>query len=154
MMTPRLQMNSPCTYNLDAARSVDASSHMDRSGFFGGIAQAWTGCVKRMYDEFNASFAANEGLEAVIRDLAPSKRRLAVCRINRRCYSIECEQGGKLFLTETDDESIILSFRQGSSDEDSIDLAYYDSLEAAKFIGNAFKAYRMIQESFWRTLNR
>ena len=36
MMTPRLQMNSPCTYNLDAARSVDASSHMDRSGFFGG----------------------------------------------------------------------------------------------------------------------
>ena len=29
-----------------------------------------------------------------------------------------------------------------------IDLGIYDSLEAALFIGNIFKAYRMISESF------
>ena len=79
MMTPRLKMNTPCSYNLDAARSVDVSSYMDRSGFFGGIAQAWENCVKRMYDDFDASFAASEGLEAIIRDLAPSRRKLSEC---------------------------------------------------------------------------
>ena len=152
-MTPRLQMNTPCSYNLDAARAVDVSSYMDRLGFFGGIAQAWENCVKRMYNDFEASFAASEGLEAIIRDLAPSRRRLAVNRISRSCYSIECEQGGKLYLTATEDDSILLSFDQRSADEDNIDLAYYDSNEAARFIGNAFRAYRMIQESFRRKLS-
>ena len=154
MMTPRLQMNTPCSYNLYAARSVDVSSYMDRLGFFRGIAQAWEDCVKRMYDEFDASFAASEGLEAIIRDLVPSRRRLAVNRISISCYSIECEQGGKLYLTATDDDSIILSFDQRSADEYNIDLAFYDSFEAARFIGNAFKAYRMIQDNFWRVLSR
>ena len=153
-MRPRLQMNTPCSYNLDAARSVDVSSYMDRWGFFGGIAQAWENCVKRMYEDFDASFAASEGLEAIIRDLAPSRRRLAVNRISRSCYSIEREQGGKLYLTATEDDSIILSFSQRFTEDDSIDLAFYDSFEAARFIGNAFRAYRMIQENFWRTLNR
>ena len=78
MMTPRLQKNTTCSYNLDAARNVDASSYMDRLGFFRGIAQSWENCVRRMYDDF----------------------------------------------------------------------------EAARFIGNAFRAYRMIQDNFWRTLNR
>ena len=152
-MTPRLQMNTPCSYNLDAARSVDVSSYMNKLGFFGGIAQAWENCVKRMYDDFDASFAANEGLEAIIRDLAPSRRRLTVNRISRSCYSIECEQGGKLYLTATDDDSIILSFDQRSADDDNIDLAFYDSFEAARFIGHTFRAYRMIQENFRRKLS-
>ena len=64
-MTPRLRMNSPCTYNLDAARSVDVSSYMDRLGFFSGMSQAWENCVRRLYDDFDASFAASEGLEAI-----------------------------------------------------------------------------------------
>ena len=147
-------MKTPCSYNLDAARAVDVSSYMNRLGFFGGIAEAWESCVKRMYDDFDASFAASEGLEAIIRDLAPSRRRLAVNRISRSCYSIECEQGGKLYLTATEDDSIILSFDQRSADEDNIDLAFYDSFEAAQFIGNAFRAYRMIQDNFWRALSR
>lgn len=154
MMTPRLQMNSPCSYNLDAAKNVDASSYIDRLGFFRGIAQAWESCVRRMYDDFEASFAASEGIEAIVRDLAPSRRRLAVNRISRSCYSIECEQGGKLYLTATDDDSIILSFDQQFSKDTEIDLAFYDSLEAARFIGNAFRAFRMIQDNFWRTLSR
>ena len=58
-----------------------------------------------------------------------------------------------LFLTATDDDSIILSFDQQSADEDNIDLAFYDSFEAAQFIGNAFRAYRMIQENFRRKLS-
>ena len=152
-MTPRLRMNSPCTYNLDAARSVDVSSYMDRLGFFSGMSQAWEKCVRRLYDDFDASFAASEGIEAIIRDLAPSRRRLTVNRISRSCYSIECEQGAKLFLTATDDDSIILSFNQQSADEDNIDLAFYDSFEAARFIGNAFRAYRMILENFRRKLS-
>ena len=145
-------MNSPCTYNLDAARSVDVSSYMDRLGFFSGMSQAWEKCVRRLYDDFDASFAASEGIEAIIRDLAPSRRRLTVNRISRSCYSIECEQGAKLFLTATEDDSIILSFGQQFTEDGSIDLAYYDSNEAARFIGNAFRAYRMIQESFWAKL--
>ena len=153
-MPPRLQMNSPCSYNLDAARSVDVSTYMNRLGFFGGLAQAWENCVRRMYDGFDASFAASEGLEAIIRDLAPSRRRLTVNRISRSCCSIECKQGGKLFITETEDDSIILSFDQHTTDDDSIDLAFYDSYEAARFIGNAFRAYRMIQENFRRILSR
>ena len=66
MMTPRLQMKSPCTYNLDEVKSIDIPSYLSRLGFVGGIETAWISCVKRMYEDFEASFAANEGLEAVI----------------------------------------------------------------------------------------
>ena len=155
MMTPRLQMNTPCTYNLDFVYSIDSSSYMSRSGFLRGIEEAWTDCVKKMYEEFDASFAANEGLAAVLRDLAPSKRHLKVNRLSKRRCSIECEYGGRLYLTATDDDSLIMSFDgHQSNDGSSIDLAWYDSLEAARFIGNAFKAYRLIQKKFWEELNR
>ena len=155
MMTPRLQMNTPCPYNLDSVYSIDSSSYMRRSGFLKGIEEAWTDCVEKMYEEFDASFAANEGLAAVLRDLAPSKRHLKVNRLSKRRCSIECEYGGRLYLTATDDDSLIMSFDRHPSDEESpIDLAWYDSLEAARFIGNAFKAYRMIQEKFWEELNK
>lgn len=155
MMTPRLQMKSPCTYNLDEVKSIDIPSYLSRLGFVGGIETAWISCVKRMYEDFGASFAANEGLEAVIRDLAPSRRRLTVSKVSPNAYSIECEQGARVFLTATDNDSIILSFeRQHVNEEDSLDLAYYDSHEAAKFIGNIFRAYRKIQEDFWTQLSR
>lgn len=154
-MTPRLQMNTPCTYNLDSVYSIDSSSYMSRSGFLKGIEEAWTASVEKMYEEFDASFAANEGLAAVLRDLKPSRRRLKVNRLGEDCCLIECEQGGRLYLTSTDTDSLILSFDRHPSDEESpIDLAWYDSLEAARFIGNAFKAYRLIQKKFWEELNR
>lgn len=154
-MTPRLQMKSPCTYNLDEVKSIDIPSYLSRLGFVGGIETAWISCVKRMYEDFEASFAANEGLEAVICDLAPSRRRLTVSKVSPNAYSIECEQGARVFLTATDDDSIILSFeRQHVNEEDSLDLAYYDSHEAARFIGNIFRAYRKIQEDFWKQLSR
>ena len=154
-MTPRLQMKSPCIYNLDEVKSIDIPSYLSRLGFVGGIETAWISCVKRMYEDFEASFAANEGLEAVIRDLAPTRRRLTVSKVSPNAYSIECEQGARVFLTATDDDSIILSFeRQHVNEEDSLDLAYYDSHEAARFIGNSFRAYRKIQEDFWKQLSR
>ena len=98
MMTPRLQMNTPCTYNLDSVYSIDSSSYMRRSGFLKGIEEAWTDCVKKMYEEFDASFAANEGLAAVVRDLTPSKRHLKVNRLSKRRCSIECEHGTILIV--------------------------------------------------------
>lgn len=150
MMKPRLQMRTPYTHDIYTDKYIGAASRLARSGIFKGIAEAWESCIRMMYDEFDASFAANEGIEAVIRDLAPSRRRLTVSKIDRSCYSIECEQGGRLYLTATDDDSIILSFgRWQSCAESSIDLACYDSNEAARFIGNAFKAYRKIQENVY-----
>lgn len=150
MMTPRLQMKSPYTRDTDTDKFIGAASRLARSGVLNGISEAWENCIRMMYDCFDASFAANEGIEAVIRDLAPSRRRLSVSKVDSSCYSIECEQGGILYLTATDDDSIILSFdRRQSCAESSIDLAYYDSNEAARFIGNAFKAYRKIQENIY-----
>ncbi len=155
MMTPRLQMKSPCTYNLDEVKSIDIPSYLNRLGFARGVETAWINCVKRMYEDFEASFAANEGLEAVIRDLAPSRRRLTMSKVSHNVYSIRCEQGARVFLTATDDDSIILSFESQHVNNDvSLDFAYYDSHEAARFIGNIFWAYRMIQNNFWRYLNR
>lgn len=151
MMTPRLQMKAPCTYDLDCAKSIDAPSYMTGSGIMNGIEAAWVSCVKEMYDSFAASFAANEGIEAIIRDLSPSRRRLTVNRISGRNYSIECAQGARLFLTANNDDSIILSFeRQTDNEGESLDLGYYDSNEAAGFICNAFRTYRKMQEDFQR----
>ena len=96
MMTPRLQMKSPCTYNLDEVKSIDIHLYLSRFGFVGGIETAWFSCVKRMYEDFEAPFAANEGLDTVIRDLAPSRRRLTVSKISPKVYSFECEQESSL----------------------------------------------------------
>ena len=75
--------------------------------------------MEKMYEDFDASFAANEGLAAVLRDLKPSRRRLKVNRLGEDCYLIECEQGGKMYLTSTDTDSLILSFDRRPSDEES-----------------------------------
>ena len=50
---------------------------------------------------------------------------------------------------------MILSFPEsyGLYNADSIDLSYYDSAEAASFIAQAFKAYRELNNKFWRVLN-
>ena len=52
-------MNTPCTYNLDSVYSIDSSSYMSRSGFLRGIEEAWAACVKKIYEEFDASFYHN-----------------------------------------------------------------------------------------------
>jgi hypothetical protein len=62
---------------------------------------------------------------------------------------IECnEGGGRLWLTSQDDDSLILSITTDSDFESEIDLGCYDSLEAAGFIAQAFKAYRELYRGF------
>ena len=154
MMKIALQMKSPYLNEQDMVSSIDAQSYMYKFGFFGGVDAAWKDYVRQSYEDFDASFAANEGIEAVIRDLVPSRRRLTVKRVSRNRYSIECEQGAKAFLTATEDDSIILSFGSDcDNDDESLDLAYYESKVAARFIGNIFKAYRRIQKDFWHKLS-
>lgn len=148
MMTPKLQMKRPSSFNLHLTADIDVSAYTSKYGFCDGIEAAWESYVTRLYDNLEASFAANEGLDAVLRYLNPGKRRLSVNRIHLDCCSIECTQGGRIYLTATEDDSLILSFGHNNPGTGRIDLGYYDSLEAALFIGNIFKAYRMISKSF------
>ena len=151
-MRPRLQMKKPCCCNVRQADAVDVSAYISKYGFCDGIEAAWESYVTWLYDNLEASFAANEGLDAVLRYLNSGKRRLIVNKIHLDCCSVECPQGGRIYLTATEDDSLILSFGHKNPGTGRIDLGYYDSLEAALFIGNIFKAYRMIRENFQKQL--
>lgn len=156
MMIPRLQMKGPYRFCYDKVHSVDVHRYMSERGYIGGLAAAWKDYVHEMFDHFEADIAANEGIEAVIRDLMPARRRLTISRENDNCYIIECNEGGAfVYLTLKEDDSLILSFPKsyGPVSSDRIDLGCYDSAEAASFIAQAFKAYRELNNRFWRVLN-
>jgi hypothetical protein len=107
--------------------------------------------VQEMMDHFDADPAANEGLEATIRALMPSRRRLTVSRQTPGRYMIECDEGGaRALLSVGDDDSLILSIcTPDAGDSGSeIDLGCYDCAEAASFIASAFKAYRDLSGRF------
>ena len=58
-----LQMKSPYFNEQDMVSSIDAQSYMYKFGFFGGVDAAWKDYVRQSYEDFDASFAANEGIE-------------------------------------------------------------------------------------------
>lgn len=155
-MIPRLQMKEPYRFSYDKVHSVDVQRYMSEGGFISGLTAAWKDYVYEMYEHFEADIAANEGIEAVIRDLMPARRRLKVSKLKDKCFVIDCNEGGaSVYLTVGDDDSLILSFPKsyGPVSSDRIDLGCYDSAEAASFIAQAFKAYRELNNKFWRVLN-
>lgn len=155
-MIPRLQMKEPYRFSYDKVHSVDVQRYMSEGGFISGLTAAWKDYVYEMYEHFEADIAANEGIEAVIRDLMPARRRLKVSKLKDKCFVIVCNEGGaSVYLTVGDDDSLILSFPKsyGPVSSDRIDLGCYDSAEAASFIAQAFKAYRELNNRFWRVLN-
>ena len=155
-MIPRLQMKEPYRFSYDKVHSVDVQRYMSEGGFISGLTAAWKDYVYEMYEHFEADIAANEGIEAVIRDLMPARRRLKVSKLKDKCYVIDCNEGdASVYLTVGDDDSLILSFPKsyGPVSSDRIDLGCYDSAEAASFIAQAFKAYRELNNRFWRVLN-
>ena len=155
-MIPRLQMKEPYRFSYDKVHSVDVQRYMSEGGFISGLTAAWKDYVYEMYEHFEADIAANEGIEAVIRYLMPARRRLTISKENDNCYIIGCNEGGAfVYLTLEEDDSLILSFPKsyGPVSSDRIDLGCYDSAEAASFIAQAFKAYRELNNKFWRVLN-
>ena len=155
-MIPRLQMKEPYRFSYDKVHSADVHRYMSEGGYIAGLAAAWKDYVYEMFDHFEADIAANEGIEAVIRDLMPARRRLTISRENDNCYVIECNEGSaSVYLSVEDDDSLILSFPKsyGPVSSDRIDLGCYDSAEAASFIAQAFKAYRELNNRFWIVLN-
>lgn len=155
-MIPRLQMKEPYWFTYNNINSVDVQKYMSEDGFVAGLAIAWKDYVFEMFEHFEADIAANEGIEAVIRDLKPARRKLRASRKDERFYIIECNEGGaSVYLTVEDDDSLILSFpgSSGSIEDGCIDLSCYDSAEAAYFISLAFKAYRELNNRFWRALS-
>jgi hypothetical protein len=151
MMIPRLQMKEPYRFRYNNIPQIDIQSYMNSYGFIAGLSAAWKDYVQEMMDHFDADPAANEGLEATIRALMPSRRRLTVSRQTPSMYMIECDEGGaRALLSVGDDDSLIFSICGQDADDGGIeiDLGCHDSAEAASFIAYAFKAYRDLSSRF------
>lgn len=144
-------MKQPYSSCYDNIQNIDVHRYMNEYGFIGGLSTAWSDYVHEMFVHFDAGLAANEGMEAVVRDLMPARRRLSVHRQGGRGCTIECNEGGaRIYLQAGEDDSLILSVcSPNPSDAESvIDLGCYDSAEAASFIAHAFKAYRDLNDRF------
>lgn len=151
MMYPRLQMKEPYSFRYNRIDNVDIQSYMNSYGFISGLTAAWKDYVQQMFEHFDAGLAANEGLEATLKELMPNRRRLTVSRKAAGAYLIECVEGGAYaFLTVGDDDSLILSIcnRDASAAGEGIDLGCYDAEDAASFIAHAFGAYRNLNNRF------
>ena len=110
MMIPILQMKEPYRFRYNNIPQIDIQSYMNSYGFIAGLSAAWMDYVQEMMDHFDADPAANEGLEATIRALMPSRRRLTVSRQTPGTYKIECNEGGaRALLSVGDDDSLLFS---------------------------------------------
>lgn len=127
MTRPRLQMKHPLT-------RVNTPSH----------SCSWEEHVRNAYIQFCPPFAANEGIDAVIRYMSPSRRRLSVCQVTLDSYSIESREGCKLFLSQPDEQSLMISIDKPmvTPRESNMELIYYDATDTARFIGQIFTSYR------------
>lgn len=151
MTTPRLQMKEPYRFSYDKVQNINVYRYMSEFGYIDGLVRAWKDYVQEMMDHFDAGLAANEGLEATIKELMPSRRHLTVSRLSPCRYIIECDEGGaRASFSAGDDDSLTLCIcSPDTSDAGSeIDLGCYDSAEAAAFIASAFKAYRDLNSRF------
>ena len=150
-MTPRLQMKEPYRFRYNNIPQIDIQSYMNSYGFIAGLSAAWMDYAQEMMDHFDADPAANEGLEATIRALMPSRRRLTVSRQTPGTYMIKCDEGGaSALLSVGDDESLLFSIctPNAANSGSEIDLGCYDCAEAASFIASAFNAYRDLSSRF------
>ena len=151
MMIPRLQMKEPYRFRYNNIPQIDIQSYMNSYGFIAGLSAAWMDYVHEMMDHFDADPAANDGLEATIRALMPSRRCLTVSRQTPGTYKIECNEGGaRALLSVGDDDSLLFSLCTPDAGVfgSEIDLGCYDCAEAASFIASAFKAYRDLSGRF------
>lgn len=130
MTIPRLQMKNPHYHSADS-RLVHRS-HI-----------SWNEYVRTAYENFTPSFAANEGLDAIINYMSPSRRKLKVSMITAHTCCIESQEGLRLYLMELDEDNLILSLMTVDAD---MNLAFYDATDTARFIGKLFSSYRKLSK--------
>ena len=129
MTRPRLQMKCP-------HRSTSASCRQ---------AATWESYVQDCYANFSAPFAANEGVDAIIRYMAPGRRRLIVDKVNDTRYLITNREGQQLVLCQKGEDSLLLCLRDLDHKHNRMELGYYDATDIARFIGHIFSEYRKHQ---------
>lgn len=126
MMTPRLQMKAPY-YGPQCCLGTNTD---------------WENYVREAYDSFFAPFAANEGINAIITYLYPKRRGLLVNK-HRDCYIIKSPDGECIYLSQPDEDTVMLSLEWAKSD---MELTFFDATDAARFIGNLFTNYRRMRK--------
>ena len=125
-MRPRLQMISPHT----GTRYI---THAKPS---------WDTYVRNAYENFHAPFAANEGVDAVIRYMSPGRRRLMVEKVDNAIYLITGKGGNQMVLSQACGDSLLLHTVNGDSCSEGVELGYHDATDVARFIGQTFSNYR------------
>ena len=125
-MRPRLQMISPHI----GTRYV---THAKAS---------WDTYVRNAYENFYAPFAANEGVDAVIRYMSPGRRRLMVEKVDNAIYLITGKGGNQMVLSQACGDSLLLHTVNGDCRSGGMELGYYDATDVARFIGQTFSNYR------------
>ena len=126
MMTPRLQMKVPY-YGTQCYLSTSTD---------------WENYVREAYDSFFAPFAANEGINAILTYLYPKRRGLLVNK-HRDCYIIKSQDGECIYLSQPDEDIVMLSLEGGNS---NMELTFFDATDAARFIGGLFANYRRMSK--------
>ena len=103
---------------------------------------SWDTYVRNAYENFLAPFAANEGVDAVIRYMSPGRRRLTVDKVDNSSYLITSRGVGRLVLSQVCGDSLQLYIINGDSCSEGMELGYYDATDVARFIGQTFSNYR------------
>lgn len=103
---------------------------------------SWECYVQEKFSDFLAPFAANEGIDAVIRYMTPGRRKLQVNRVNESSYLISSKEGTHLVLSQISEDSLILRLDGSCTADVSMELGYYDAADVANFIGHMFAEYR------------
>ena len=103
---------------------------------------SWDSYVREADENFLAPFAANEGVDAVIRYMSPGRRRLMVEKVDNAIYLITGKGGNQMVLSQAYGDSLLLHTVNGDCRSGGMELGYYDATDVARFIGQTFSNYR------------
>ena len=106
---------------------------------------SWDTYVRNAYENFYAPFAANEGVDAVIRYMSPGRRRLMIENVDNTSYLITGKGGNQIILSQACGDSLLLHTVNGDCCSEGMEVGYYDATDVARFIGQIFSNYRKQQ---------
>lgn len=151
MYAPRIFMMIRPQFNpAKIAKGIDVRYYIDRYGYACAQERAWMDVVGVMYEELENYLSASGTAEEILKELKHKSRRMKISHLEDgyRMGNLNGGAGAEIFERN---ESLGVTFFHSAGyiyTNQSWDLSYYGSDNAAAFIAASLRAYRIIGDKF------
>ena len=143
-------MSRPQFHPETLVRNINMRTYIDRLGYRYAKERAWMDIVGLMYEELEYYISAPGTPDDILHELKPKARRMKVDTLSGG-YRVGYIKGGMIADIFEEKDSLYVTFSETGQYiymNQSWDLSYSGSDNAAAFIAASLRAYRIIEDKF------